>query len=207
MLNRSRRPRDPGAVAVLEIVTHKHAQKCRPIARRAHEAHRQFCNCSSLKRLSTSKRALLPPAQPAPAPPGAPRRSGRAPAPKAPKVIVDPPAPVRRRKRGTPVTPPVAPASTAPPRRSGRAPAPKVIVDALGPALRCERGLPIQGDNRPRPRSSEGAYQKQSGKWSSAHFPGREFDDLDAYRAAKKQRMGRRSEYFDQAYGTRKKKH
>ena len=42
-------------------------------------------------------------AQPAPAPPppGAPRRSGRAPAPKAPTVIVDPPAPVRRRKRGT----------------------------------------------------------------------------------------------------------
>ena len=38
---------------------------------------------------------------PAPPPPGAPRRSGRAPVPKAPKVIVDPPAPVRRRKRGT----------------------------------------------------------------------------------------------------------
>ena len=37
---------------------------------------------------------------PAPPPPGAPRRSGRAPVPKAPKVIVDPPAPVRRRKRG-----------------------------------------------------------------------------------------------------------
>jgi hypothetical protein len=45
-----------------------------------------------------------PPAQPAPAPPlppGAPRRSGRAPAPKAPTVIGDPPAPVRRRRRGT----------------------------------------------------------------------------------------------------------
>ena len=31
--------------------------------------------------------------------------------------------------------------------------------------------------------------QKKNGKWTDyAKFPGREFDDLDAYRAAKKQR-------------------
>ena len=31
-------------------------------------------------------------------------------------------------------------------------------------------------------------------------FPGREFDDLDAYRAAKKQRAARREEYRAQRY-------
>ena len=34
-----------------------------------------------------------------------------------------------------------------------------------------------------------------NGKWRSQQFPGREFDDLDAYRAAKKQRAARRVEY------------
>ena len=38
----------------------------------------------------------------------------------------------------------------------------------------------------------EGAHQKKNGKWRSEMFPGREFDDLDAYRAAKKQRAARR---------------
>ena len=39
-----------------------------------------------------------------------------------------------------------------------------------------------------------------NGKWTNpGMFPGREFDDLDAYRAAKKQRTVRRSEYLDQA--------
>ena len=38
--------------------------------------------------------------------------------------------------------------------------------------------------------------QKKNGKWTDyAKFPGREFDDLDAYRAAKKQRAARREEY------------
>ena len=42
----------------------------------------------------------------------------------------------------------------------------------------------------------EGATQKTNGKWiQCAMFPGREFDDLDAYRAAKKQRAARREEY------------
>ena len=34
----------------------------------------------------------------------------------------------------------------------------------------------------------EGAQQRANGKWGSPMFPGRQFDDLDAYRAAKKQR-------------------
>ena len=42
----------------------------------------------------------------------------------------------------------------------------------------------------------EGARQKLNGKWANTHmFPGREFDDLDAYRAAKKQRNAQRDEY------------
>ena len=36
-------------------------------------------------------------------------------------------------------------------------------------------------------------------KWRSSMFPGREFDDLDAYRAAKKQRTEQRAAYSDQA--------
>ena len=90
------------------------------------------------------------------------------------------------------------PPSSPPPqpsRRSGRAPAPKVIVDAPDEVRR---------DKRPRRReigayvgkSVEGATQNKKGKWSnSAMFPGRDFDDLDAYRAAKKQRAARREEY------------
>ena len=35
----------------------------------------------------------------------------------------------------------------------------------------------------------EGAVRKANGKWSNPRlFPGRDFDDLDEYRAAKKQR-------------------
>ena len=44
-----------------------------------------------------------------------------------------------------------------------------------------------------RGKYAEGAYQKQNGKWADARmFPGREFDDLDAYRAAKKQRVAQK---------------
>ena len=48
-------------------------------------------------------------------------------------------------------------------------------------------------------RRVEGAEQKSNGKWAcSSLFPGREFDDLDEYRAAKKQRAARRAAYSDQ---------
>ena len=50
----------------------------------------------------------------------------------------------------------------------------------------------------PEPKRAEGAYQIQNGKWRSTMFPGRDFDDLDAYRAAKKQRMERRAAYSAQ---------
>ena len=48
-------------------------------------------------------------------------------------------------------------------------------------------------------KSVEGATQKSNGKWKyPAMFPGREFDDLDELRAAKKQRMERRAAYSAQ---------
>ena len=48
------------------------------------------------------------------------------------------------------------------------------------------------------PKSVEGAYQKQNGKWGNLQFPGREFESLDEFRAAKKQRAERRKEYSAQ---------
>ena len=49
-------------------------------------------------------------------------------------------------------------------------------------------------------KSFEGAIQKSNGKWANGNmFPGREFEDLDEYRAAKKQRAARREEYRAQA--------
>ena len=61
----------------------------------------------------------------------------------------------------------------------------------------CERGLPMErGKHIYKPKREDGAYQKQNGKWANCTmFPGRDFDDLDAYRAAKKQRAARREEY------------
>ena len=54
---------------------------------------------------------------------------------------------------------------------------------------------------RKKQKRVEGATQKVNGKWRNhAMFPGREFDDLDAYRAAKKQRAARRAEWSAQAY-------
>tara|TARA_B100000459_G_scaffold21876_1_gene10775 strand:+ start:177 stop:452 length:276 start_codon:yes stop_codon:yes gene_type:complete len=47
--------------------------------------------------------------------------------------------------------------------------------------------------SKKRGRYVEGAKQKSNGKWTnSCMFPGREFDDLDAYRAAKKQRVAQK---------------
>ena len=49
------------------------------------------------------------------------------------------------------------------------------------------------------PRRAEGATQKLNGKWRNHEmFPDREFDDLDEYRAAKKQHAARRKEYSAQ---------
>ena len=88
-------------------------------------------------------------------------------------------------------------------RRSGRASVPKVIVDAPGPVLRCERGVPIDRSS-PGPTSVEGARQKQNGKWSCPRlFPGQEFDDFDAFRAAKKQHVEQRAACSDQLHAFR----
>jgi len=52
-----------------------------------------------------------------------------------------------------------------------------------------------------KPRRVEGAEQKANGKWRNHKlFPGRVFDDIDEYRAAKKQRAARRDEYRAQRY-------
>ena len=81
---------------------------------------------------------------------------------------------------------------------------PKVIVDApdeRDPShkRRAERRRKRE-TGRHVGRSVEGATQNKKGKWSnSAMFPGRDFDDLDAYRAAKKQRNERRAAYSAQA--------
>ena len=53
------------------------------------------------------------------------------------------------------------------------------------------------GAPQKKPKYVEGATQKATGKWHASHmFPGREFDDLDEYRAAKKQRAEFRAAYY-----------
>jgi len=55
------------------------------------------------------------------------------------------------------------------------------------------------GAPRKKQKRVEGAKQKQNGKWVDyLNFPGCEFDDLDTYRAAKKQREARRAAYTAQ---------
>ena len=78
----------------------------------------------------------------------------------------------------------------------------KVIVDPVAPTLHAK--ISMRSRKRAPPPVSrvhtrvDGAWQKVNGRWSSRMFPGREFDDLDAYRAAKKQREERRAAYADQ---------
>ena len=95
----------------------------------------------------------------------------------------------------------------APRRRSGRAPAPKVIVDAPDERFPCHKRRARLKQATPIVRKkTEGAYQNSSGKWSNFNmFPGREFDDLDEYRAAKKQRAERRAAYLAQTSSKYKK--
>ena len=72
------------------------------------------------------------------------------------------------------------PARTAPPRKRER------------PTKRKAGGAPRK---TPRfiERRVEGARSKANGKWSNPDmFPGRDFDDLDEYRAAKKQRVAQK---------------
>ena len=74
-----------------------------------------------------------------------------------------------------------------------------MIVDPEAPARKKARTF---SENQPYyGKIIEGARQKKSGKWTDpVKFPGREFDDLDAYRAAKKQRAARRSAYLHQEH-------
>ena len=66
--------------------------------------------------------------------------------------------------------------------------------DAQGPPRKRERPTKQKAGRK----NIEGAWSKANGKWASQMFPGREFDDLDEYRAAKKQRAARRAEYSAQ---------
>ena len=73
--------------------------------------------------------------------------------------------------------------------------------DAQGPPRKRERPTKGKAGGAPRKRGKrvDGATQKKNGKWAnSVMFPGREFDDLDAYRAAKKQRAARRAAWSAQ---------
>ena len=69
------------------------------------------------------------------------------------------------------------------------------------PPRKRERPTKAKASAAPRKRAKhvEGARQNKNGKWTdTVKFPGREFDDLDAYRAAKKQRKEQRAAYSDQ---------
>ena len=107
---------------------------------------------------------------------------------------------------------PAAPAAPPPPPaplpRNARTRTPKVIVDPEAltqtESRRRSKKESKKAWSLPRPLVKrtfvEGAMQKSNGKWTNYDtFPGREFDDLDAYRAAKKQRVARRAAYSAQA--------
>ena len=97
-------------------------------------------------------------------------------------------------------------AAKAPPPRAPlpekRTRTPRVIVDPPAftqmesirrskKARKKARALPRELTRRPH---VEGAYQKDNGKWANYHmFPGREFDDLDELRAAKRQHAEQRA--------------
>ena len=65
---------------------------------------------------------------------------------------------------------------------------------ARAPPKKCERPTKAAPPKK-KLRRVEGAHQKQNGKWANQQFPGREFESLDEFRAAKKQRAARREEY------------
>ena len=97
----------------------------------------------------------------------------------APTVNFPGEAPLASVLAALPPAPAAAPAAPLP--RNARTRTPKVIVDPPAPAR--------TSNARPKKAYVEGAAQRANGKWYNTYlFPGREFDDLDEYRAAKKQR-------------------
>ena len=82
-------------------------------------------------------------------------------------------------------------------RRPPKSPAAADEAEAPAPTEGKAGGAPKK---RAKKLTIEGAFQKANGKWTCPFmFPGREFDDLDEYRAAKKQRAERRAAYSHQA--------
>ena len=89
---------------------------------------------------------------------------------------------------------------------------PKVIIDApdeRAPSTKRRAKCPLMRETGTHvAKYVEGARQKPNGKWANyCLFPGREFDDLDAYRAAKKQHKERRAEYIVQARAAASRSH
>ena len=80
-----------------------------------------------------------------------------------------------------------------------------IIVDAPDEREPCRRRRKLQKKQGTTKQAEyvEGATRKVNGKWSSQIFPGREFDNLDEFRAAKKQRAEQRIAYSDQNIGYR----
>ena len=93
---------------------------------------------------------------------------------------------------------PPPPPAPLPEKRTRRR---KVILDAPDERTPDQKRSAKRKRGTASGKSVEGATQKVNGKWTNTYlFPGREFDDLDAYRAAKKQREERRAAFADQAY-------
>ena len=82
-----------------------------------------------------------------------------------------------------------------------------MIVDPEAPTLKAtiaRLSAKRTKSKPPKKRRAEGALQKANGKWANPDmFPGRDFDDLDEYRAAKKQHAEQRIAYSDQQIGHR----
>ena len=98
---------------------------------------------------------------------------------------------------------PPPPPAPLPEKRTRRR---KVIVDAPDEREPCRRAKrqKMRRTSKPVGEYVEGATRKVNGKWiNPAMFPGLEFDNLDEYRAAKKQHAEQRIAYSDQNIGYR----
>ncbi len=102
-----------------------------------------------------------------------------------------------------PAAPSPPPAPLPRPARPG---APRVIVNPEAPARNSGKARSSWKDSPFDKEYAEGVTRRANGKWTDNHrFPSREFDDLDEYRAAKKQRKERRAVYSAQTSSVKKR--
>lgn len=79
------------------------------------------------------------------------------------------------------------------------APKPRTPAQLASDKRQRKKIKPDDASKKRKKRYVEGASLKSNGKWTdNVTFPGREFDDLDEYRTAKKQHAAQRSAYLDQ---------